>query len=87
MDGSGVTFSPFYHPTPDEITYCVTLSDWWRDIQKRDALDVPTTAGSSAISIRTSRHQRTHRLIKDAGPLAPPDGYFDCTVEVSDPTY
>lgn len=31
--------------------------------------------------------RRVHRLISDAGPNVPPDGYFDCTVEVSEHSY
>ena len=70
--GFGVTFSPFYEPKEGELQYCLKLSDWWRQSQNIE---------HSVDPVRQSR--RVHRLISEAGPLVPPDGYFDCTVEVS----
>lgn len=33
--------------------------------------------------VRHQQMRRVHRLISEAGPSVPPQGYFDCTVEVS----
>jgi len=80
--GFGVCFSPFYHPTKDEILHCVKLSDWWREVQTDEQKHLvhagPTYSHQGVVN------RRVHRLISDAGPSVPPDGYFDCTVEVSD---
>ena len=73
--GFGVSFSPFYEPKEGELRYCSKLSDWWQRLQniKQSGVDVVC----SPIS------RRLHRLISEAGPSVPPEGYFDCTVEVS----
>ncbi|KJA18611.1 hypothetical protein HYPSUDRAFT_89942 [Hypholoma sublateritium FD-334 SS-4] len=70
---SGGIFSPFWQPGPLQTTHCVKLSDWWRNL----ATQAHTTAKSNPGSKR-----RIHRLISETGPTVPPDGYFDCTVEV-----
>jgi hypothetical protein len=80
--GFGVSFSPFYQPTREEILYCVKLSDWWREVQKEEQKHL-VYAGPS-ISHQGFAVKRIHRLISEAGPNVPPDGYFDCTVEVSE---
>jgi hypothetical protein len=79
-DGFGVLFSPFYEPKEYELEYCVKLSDWWRrlqDIEQSDSIKY------SVDVLHKSSPRRVHRLISEAGPSVPPDGYFDCTVEVS----
>lgn len=85
-EGYGCLFSPFYSPRmPEEIRYCVKLADWWRAVQERRSAarkDV-TVCGSGDLSRSVYRSSlREHRLIADADPQAPPNGYFDCTVEV-----
>ncbi|KAF9475059.1 hypothetical protein BDN70DRAFT_996679 [Pholiota conissans] len=73
--GQGVSFSPFFQPGPTETKYCIGLSDWWRKITTQEPSD-------KVIVQKVERHQRFHRLISEAGPSVPPDGYFDCTIEV-----
>ena len=73
--GFGVSFSPFYEPKESELRYCSKISDWWRKLQNIEQPEV------DVVCIPTSR--RVHRLISEAGPSVPPNGYFDCTVEVS----
>ncbi|KAF8163505.1 hypothetical protein B0H34DRAFT_695665 [Crassisporium funariophilum] len=76
--GFGVRFSPFYEPKEAEIMYCVKLSDWWLEVNKKAEVAVaeaPKQRGREVIP-------RTHRLISEAGPSVPPGGYFNCTVEV-----
>jgi hypothetical protein len=80
--GFGASFSPFYQPTKEEILYCVKLSDWWRGVQKEEEKHL-VYAGPSVFQ-RDFAIRRIHRLISEAGPSVPPDGYFDCTVEVSE---
>ncbi|CAA7271520.1 unnamed protein product [Cyclocybe aegerita] len=83
--GFGVNFSPFLRPQADEITYCVKVSDWWGEVQKQkyasDDVAVMPDVAHTAHKTNLSR-KRIHRLISDAGPHVPPDGYFDCTIEV-----
>ena len=74
--GFGVSFSPFYEPKEGELRYCSKLSDWWRQLQNIEQSGVD-------VVVRNSDSRRVHRLISEAGPSVPPNGYFDCTVEVS----
>lgn len=71
-----------FQPTENELRYCRHLVDWWKSIYPE--------AYAHAITVHkvTSRYSlggsgRVHRLIADASPTAEPQGYFDCTVEVS----
>ena len=73
--GFGVPFSPFYEPKESELRYCSKLSDWWRQLQNIEQSGVDV--------VRNPPPPRFHRLISEAGPSVPPEGYFDCTVEVS----
>lgn len=79
-DGFGVTFSPFYEPKEGELQYCSKLSDWWRQLQN---IEQSESAKYAVDVVYRPSSARLHRLISEAGPLVPPDGYFDCTVEVS----
>ena len=72
--GSDDTFSPFWQPGPLQTVHCVKLSDWWRKLATQPHTTIKSQTGSS---------RRIHRLISETGPAVPPDGYFDCTVEVS----
>ena len=73
--GFGVSFSPFYEPKEGVLRYCLKLSAWWRKLQNIEQSGVDV--------IRNPTSRRVHRLISEAGPSVPPEGYFDCTVEVS----
>lgn len=72
--GFGVLFSPFYEPKEGELRYCSKLSDWWR---------LQNIEQSGVDVVRNLPPRRVHRLISEAGPSVQPNGYFDCTVEVS----
>jgi len=83
--GLGASFSPFFQPDSLEIRYCVELSDWWCEAKPK------VNTGDTKLRIeekvnrsypQISRSRRVHRLISEAGPSVPPDGYFDCTIEV-----
>lgn len=75
----------------DEATYCYQLGRWWDAIQKThhpetdaDATNANTTVYDLALTTPGQNSGgRVHRLLKDASPDAPPNGYFDCTIEVS----
>jgi len=78
--GFGISFSPFYEAKECEVRYCLKLSDWWREIQK---IEQSESIKDTVDPVRNAPSRRVHRLISEAGPSMPPDGYFDCTVEVS----
>ncbi len=86
QDGTGVLFSPFYDARPQEIAYCSKLTAWWRAVleKRREGLGTVHQIGGEVPEkeIFSVGSKRQHRLICDAGPSVPPDGYFDCTVEV-----
>jgi hypothetical protein len=86
-EGIGHPFSPFARPGTIELEYCRRLSEWWAKVkEKEDARDANTTVhqiGGTAGSYRREIPKRQHRLICDAGPEIEPNGFFDCTVEVS----
>ena len=73
--GFGVNFSPFYEPKEGELRYCSKLADWWGRLQNIEQSGVDV--------VHKPIPRRVHRLISEAGPSVPPEGYFDCTVEVS----
>lgn len=78
--GFGVTFSPFYQPKEGEVLYCLKLFDWWREVQ---TVEESESIKDTVDPVCNPPSRRVHRLISEAGPSVPPDGYFDCTVEVS----
>src|SRR3984885_3516684 len=83
--GLGYNHSPFFHPGEREIRYCLQISDWWTEVQKKrsEAMgEVHQIGEGTSEMFSFSRSARKHRLICEAGPEAPPQGYFDCTVEV-----
>jgi hypothetical protein len=80
--GRGHPFTPFYHPLELEIRYCLQLSDWWQEVEKQRQ-SMFGEAHNVQVSSKASRVQREHRLISDTGPDIAPQGFFDCTVEVS----
>ncbi|KAI0086229.1 hypothetical protein BDY19DRAFT_962069 [Irpex rosettiformis] len=73
--------------TPQENQYCIRLADWWLEVSKERRSEV---ANENAVVHQITAADvgdqkgggREHKLIKDASPHAPPNGYFDCTVEV-----
>ena len=71
--------------TPQENQYCIRLADWWLEISKDRKSE---QANDNVVVHRISAADagrgggREHKLIKSASPHAPPNGYFDCTVEV-----
>ena len=87
-DGYGHDFTPFFEPGEATIRYCSRLSDWWRELAKKqkEAMGVVHQIGEDAVDTFTlsTRVPRKHRLISEAGPSVPPSGFFDCIVEVGD---
>ncbi|THH20712.1 hypothetical protein EUX98_g8531 [Antrodiella citrinella] len=68
-----------WHPVKQQ--YCLHLGNWWQE--KVDARMQQKVGGDNiSFSVPVNKTQRTHRLIQDASPEAPPSGYFDCTVEI-----
>jgi hypothetical protein len=83
-DGYGLSFSPFWNPTETELTYCLKLADWWRAVQEKRQKEMGHVyqIGSGDWTENLGRPHRQHRLISEAGPDVPPNGFFDCTAEV-----
>lgn len=81
--------SPAPALTPAESQYCVRLADWWLERTKElEQKGGDTGVVVHQISVSDAPYNnlvlgRVHRLLKDASPHAPPSGYFDCTIEVS----
>ncbi|KAJ3555854.1 hypothetical protein NM688_g2350 [Phlebia brevispora] len=74
-----------FKPSQAELSYCIKLGDWWRAVQEREEISTKqsnVTVHDLADIYPPPRVERIHRLIQDASPTAPPNGYFDCTVEV-----
>ncbi|TFK76258.1 hypothetical protein BDN72DRAFT_830807 [Pluteus cervinus] len=82
-DGFGAKYTPFCTYGEEEIKECLKLSDAWRILEKKRQAErgVVQQVGTSTPMVH-SRIARQHRVICDAGPDVPPDGWFDCTVEV-----
>ncbi|KAF7363806.1 Telo-bind domain-containing protein [Mycena sanguinolenta] len=78
-DGFGRLFTPFYHATDADLTYCVALDEWWQGVEAKRLAALGTIhqveAETSFISPRTTRK---HKLIEETRI----DEYFDCTVRV-----
>lgn len=75
-----------FTPSQTELSYCIALGDWWRAVQEQQEaylrennVMVHQISGGVTSSVGL---KRSHRLIRDAAPSAPPNGYFDCTIEV-----
>ncbi|KAG6862080.1 hypothetical protein C0995_007210 [Termitomyces sp. Mi166 len=83
QEGFGYPFSPFFKPDEAEIRYCLKMADWWAEVEKRGkSMEEVHQICRPSDAISHSRPWRQHRLISEAGPHVPPQGYFDCTVEV-----
>lgn len=81
--GFGYSFSPFWNPSESELVYCLKMADWWRAVQKTREKETGVVHHIGTGSFTGyGRQRRLHRLICDASPDAPPNGFFDCTVEV-----
>ncbi|KAG6854698.1 hypothetical protein C0991_002409 [Blastosporella zonata] len=78
----GYPFSPFFKPDEAEVRYCLKMADWWAEIETRRESTMKVHQVGDACNVTLSKSTRQHRLISEAGPLVPPSGYFDCTVEV-----
>jgi len=76
-EGFGYAFSPFYEANMQgkEAEYCAQIADWWQKVQAKDQ----SISSVQCVAPRT----REHHLISELTPATFPDGYFDCTVEVS----
>jgi hypothetical protein len=76
-DGFGYSYSPYYKPSMQgkEAEYCAQLADWWQATQaKQQGISIIQCAPCPS---------REHRFISEVTPDTSPQGYFDCTVEVS----
>lgn len=76
----GFHFSPFLKELEHEKCYCKRLADWWKE---KSSLTLETDGQVHQLIGPTVRHYREHRLFCDVGPEVEPNGYFDCTFEVS----
>lgn len=84
QEGFGYHFSPFFKPEEAEIRYCLEMADWWANVEKkRKSIEEVHQVCGPSDAISHIRPRRQHRLISEAGPHVPPQGYFDCTIEVS----
>jgi len=82
LAASGFRFSPFLKKLEHERRYCKRLADWWKE--KNPLTSETETDGQVHQLIGpTVRQYREHRLFRDGGPEVEPNGYFDCTFEVS----
>jgi len=83
-DGFGYQFCPFWTAKEAELTHCLRLTDWWlaavKTIQSKMGHVYQVRTDVSYLS--GPRARRVHRLISEASPDLPPNGFFDCTVEV-----
>lgn len=82
LAAGGFRFSPFLKELEHERRYCKRLADWWKE--KNPLTSETETDGQVHQLIGpTVRQYREHRLFRDGGPEVEPNGYFDCTFEVS----
>jgi hypothetical protein len=84
-DGFGYDFCPFWKAKEAELTHCLRLADWWLAVLKKVQSNMGHVhqVGSGVSYSSGSKARRLHRLISEASPDLPPNGFFDCTVEVS----
>jgi len=84
-NGYGYEFCPFWKPKEAELTHCLRLADWWLAVLKKvkNNMGHVHQVGSGVSFSSGSKVRRIHRLISEASPDLPPNGFFDCTVEVS----
>jgi hypothetical protein len=91
QDGRGVVFSPFYEARAEELDFCKRMKDWWESLdevkrrKEETKIIVQIGEGGPHEGVRQfgGRPVRQHRLISEAGPHVEPNGFFDCTVEVT----
>jgi hypothetical protein len=79
-DRKDVPFSekPPYEPytqCTEEAEHCSQLADWWQALQAKQQKTTTVQC--------IPRPAREHHLISEVTPDTSPQGYFDCTVEVS----
>ena len=80
LAAGGFHFSPFLKDLEHEKRYCKRFAEWWKE---KIPLTPEMTGQVYQLIDPTFRQPRQHRLFCDAGPEMEPDGYFDCTFEVS----
>lgn len=80
-EGTGILFCPFFVPAPpqDELVYCQKLGEWWEQMLALNSEELGVI--HQVVAITTAHRQ--HRLISETTQDTKPDGYFDCTVQVS----
>lgn len=81
--GYGYDFTPFWTASQAELVYCLRLTDWWLAALKVVRSNMGQVHQVESGSSHFAPSRRIHRLISDASPDTPPNGFFDCTVEVS----
>ena len=77
----------------DEMRYCTALGEWWKTVCPENLKPQPESPAGNVVRIgdymetpsssSAKPWARLHRLIQDASPNIQPNGYFDCTIEVS----
>ena len=84
LAAGGFHFSPFLKELEHEKRYCKRLADWWKE-KNPPASETETETDGQVHQLIGSIvcQNREHRLFRDAGPEVEPNGYFDCTFEVS----
>ncbi|KAF7337988.1 Telo-bind domain-containing protein [Mycena venus] len=82
--GYGVKFTPFYIPTDADLTYCVALEGWWREVEARrlTAMGTIHQIGAPSAEASFSSPGRKHLLVSQLMAEIGIDGYFNCTVRV-----
>lgn len=84
-DHHSYIFSPFFQPGEEVIKRCISLSDWWSEmtkIKKPAGEECHDIGLDSETLLRSRKAMRRHLFISEAGPEVPPNGFFNCTVEV-----
>ncbi|KAJ7256501.1 hypothetical protein B0H12DRAFT_511554 [Mycena haematopus] len=75
----GRVFTPLYHATDAELTYCMALDEWWRAVEAKRLAALGTVHQIEAgTPFASSRPGRKHQLISETNI----GEYFDCTVRV-----
>jgi hypothetical protein len=79
-----------FKPEPAEMQYCLRLARWWEKVELQKVKDeehVQYVGGADnqtqSSAYKFKHAQREYRRIEDVGPEKPPNGYFNCVVEVS----
>lgn len=83
------TFTPFHHPTAEEIDSCKYVASWWKEFrarkqERRGAMHVVVEPNGNTATQQQQpgHHGREHLLLAEVTTAMKPIPYFDCTVEV-----